>query len=72
MGFWGDRCQEAPVGFPGVEQRSDPVVIEAGEPERHPLDAFDPIVDGFDRAVRCSCSVPIDDRGEPTGQRPAE
>ena len=39
------------MGRAGVEQGADPVVAEAAEPERHPLDPLDQVVDGFGRPV---------------------
>ena len=32
--------EEGPVGFAGVEQGSDPVVVEVGEPEGGAFDTF--------------------------------
>ena len=37
---WGEGVDEGPVGFAGVEQGSDPVVVEVGEPEGGAFDAF--------------------------------
>ncbi len=34
---WSEGVEEGPVGFPGVEQDSDAVVGEVGEPERGAL-----------------------------------
>ena len=36
-----DGVEEGPVGFPGVEQRPDPVVGESSETEGGAFDAFD-------------------------------
>lgn len=33
-----DRAEDSPVGFTGVEQRADPVVVEVAEAEPDPLD----------------------------------
>ena len=39
----GCECGESvPVGFAGVEQRTDPVVTEVGDPERDPVDPILP------------------------------
>ena len=38
---WGEGVEQSPVGFAGVEQGSDSVVGEVGEPERGAFDAFD-------------------------------
>ena len=35
-----EGVEQRPVGFPGVEQGSDAVVVEVGEPERGAFDAF--------------------------------
>ena len=39
--------EEVPVGFAGVEERSDSEVGEVGHRERGPLDSFDQIVDSL-------------------------
>ena len=67
-----DGVEEGPVGFPGVEQRPDPVVVESSEPEGNPFDAFDEIVHGFGRAVGDPCVVPVDDLVMPTTQGAAQ
>jgi transposase len=48
-------ASRVPVGLVGVERDADPVVAEAGEPERDPLD---PVVGGFGRPVRDVRLVP--------------
>ena len=35
-----DGVEQGPVGFPGVEQRPDPVVAESSEPEGGAFDAL--------------------------------
>src|SRR5690348_12748904 len=51
-----DRAEDAPVGFAGVEQYPDSVVVEVAKPEADP---FDP----FDQVVQC-LGGPIADLGE--------
>ena len=53
----GSVVEQCPVGSAGVEQRSDPVVVEVDDPERDPLDAFDQVVDRFGRPVRDTRSM---------------
>ena len=51
---------------------ADPVVVEAAEPERHPLDPLDQVVDRFGRAVGHVGAVPGDDLVSPPAERAAE
>src|SRR5580698_8774994 len=60
-----DRSQHAPVGLAGVEQGSDPVVLEVAEPKADPFDALDQVVEGFGRTVRDVGDMEVDDLGEP-------
>jgi len=46
-----DPRQQRPVGPPGVEEGSDPVVAEGTEAEGRPLHPLDEIVGRFGRAV---------------------
>jgi len=46
-----DRAEHSPVRLAGVEQRSDPVVLEVTEPEADPFDALDQVVERFGRTV---------------------
>ena len=50
--WWGDVVEERPVGSTGVEQCSDPVVVEPLEAEGDALDALHEVVDRFGRSVR--------------------
>jgi len=36
-----------PVGFPGIQQGADAVVVEVGEPEGAAFDAFGEVVGGY-------------------------
>lgn len=54
--------EQRPVGFAGIEQGSDAVVGEVGEPERGAFDAFDEVVGG----VGDSGGVPVGDLGSPS------
>ena len=56
-----DRGQECPVGFAGVEEASDSVVPEVGEPEREAFDASREVVDCFGRFVGDVGAVPGED-----------
>src|SRR5271170_2965567 len=60
-----DRTQHAPVRLAGVEQRSDPVVLEVAEPEADPFDALDQVVEGLGRAVGDPGQVEVGDLVEP-------
>ena len=42
-----EGVEEGPVGFAGVEQGSDSVVVEVGEPEGGAFDAFDQVVGSY-------------------------
>ena len=71
----GSRCdggEEIPVGSAGVEQGSDPVVAEAGEPEGDALDHLDQVVGSFGGAVGEVGAVPRCDLVAPFGDRAAE
>src|SRR4051812_49172972 len=69
---WGEGVEEGPVGFAGVEQCAGAVVVEAAEPERDTLDAFDEVVDRLGRSVADAGVVPSDDLIGPHPQGPAE
>ncbi len=66
---WSEGVEEGPVGFPGVQQGSDPVVVEVGEPERG---AFDESVGCFGGCVGDPGFVPVRDLGSPAPQGPAQ
>ena len=53
-------------GFPGVEQRPDPVVGESLESEGGAFDAFDEVADCFSGTVADTGVVPVDDLCRPT------
>src|ERR1700722_7717764 len=73
IGFWrgaatsldDDRTEHTPVRLAGVEQRTDPVVLEVAEPEADPLDALDQVVERFGRTVRDPGQVEVGDLVEP-------
>ena len=45
---WGDGVEQGPVGFAGVEQGAEAVVLELAEPEGgYAFDAFDQVVDRY-------------------------
>src|SRR5271170_8073224 len=67
-----DRAQHTPVRLAGVEQRSDPVVLEVAEPEADPFDALDQVVERFGRTVRDPGQVEVGDLFEPGLQRASE
>ena len=67
-----DGVEELPVGFPGVEECSDPVVVESSEPEGNPFDAFDQVVDCFGGSVGNPSVVPVGDLVMPTPQGAAQ
>ena len=48
---WSEVVEEGPVGFAGVEQDSDAVVVEVGDPERDPFDELGEVVGCFGGAV---------------------
>ena len=60
-----EGVEEGPVGFAGVEQGSDPVVVEVGESEGDAFDAFDQIVGGLGGCVGDSGGVPVGDLVSP-------
>ena len=64
--------EQCPVGFAGVEQGSDAVVVEVGEPERGAFDAFDQVVGCLGGCVGDSGGVPVGDLGSPGGDGAAE
>jgi hypothetical protein len=70
VGF--DRPEQVPIGLPGVEQRADPVVPEAGEPEGGALDPLDQIVDCLGGSVADLGGVPGGDLVHPSVQRSSE
>ena len=41
---WGEAVEEGPAGFAGIEQGSDAVVVEVGDPERGALDELGEVV----------------------------
>ena len=53
--------------FAGVEQGSDSVVVEVGEPEGGAFDAFGQVVGCFGGGVGDSGGVPVGDLGSPGG-----
>ena len=58
-----DGGQQAPIRQAGVEQDSDPVVLEGPEAEADSFDAFDEVVDSFGGAVGDKGLVPVGDLG---------
>ena len=62
-----DGVEEGPVGFPGVEQRSDLAVPESSEPEGGAFDASGQVVD-CGGAVGDRCFMAVDDLVMPTPQ----
>ena len=44
---WSEGVEEGPVGFAGIQQGPDSVVVEVGEPEGGAFDAFDQVVGGY-------------------------
>ena len=62
-----EGLEQCPVRFAGVEQGSDAVVVEVGEPERGAFDAFDEVVGCFGGGVGDSGGVPVGDLGSPGG-----
>ena len=62
-----DGVEEGPVGFPGVEQRSDLVVAGSSEPGGGAFDASGQVVD-CGGAVGDRCLMPVDDLVMPTPQ----
>ena len=60
-----EGVEEGPVGFAGVEQGSDPVVVEVGEPEGDAFDPFDQVVGGLGGCVGDSGGVPVGDLVSP-------
>ena len=62
-----EGVEEGPVGFAGVEQGSDSVVVEVGESEGGAFDAFDQVVGCFGGGVGDSGGVPVGDLGSPGG-----
>ena len=59
--------EERPVGFAGIEQGSDAVVVEVGESEGGAFDAFDEVVGCLGGCVGDSGGVPVGDLGSPGG-----
>ena len=60
-----DGCEDAPVGFAGVEQCSDAVVVEVGEAVADAFDAFDQVIEGFGGSVADAGDVEVADLVEP-------
>jgi hypothetical protein len=60
-----DRSQYPSVGFAGVEQDPDPVVLEVAEPEADPVDALDQVVERLGGAVGDPGQVEVGDPVEP-------
>ena len=60
-----DRAQDSPVRLAGVEQGSDPVVLEVAKSETDALDALDQVVEGLSWSVGHPGVVVIDDLVEP-------
>ena len=60
-----DGFEGSPVGFAGVEQGSDSVVVEVGEAESDAFDAFDQVVQRFGGAVADLGVVVVHDLLEP-------
>ena len=56
---YGERVQQLPVGFPGVQQRPDSVIREVPEPERCAPDSFHEVVRGFCGGVGDAGCVPV-------------
>ena len=67
-----DRAQHPPVRPTGVEQRSDPVVLEVPEAEADAFDALDQVVEGFGRTVGHPGQVEVADLVEPALDGPSE
>ena len=44
---WSEGVEQAPVGLSGIEQDSDAVVVEVGDPERHALDELREVVGAY-------------------------
>ncbi len=44
---WSEGVEEGPVGFAGIQQGPDPVVVEVGEPEGGAFDAFGQVVGAY-------------------------
>ena len=63
---------EGPVGLACVEQDSDAVVVEVGEPERGAFDAFGEVDGGLGGCVGYSGRVPVRDLGAPAPQGAAQ
>src|ERR1700733_7669025 len=60
-----DRTEHTPVGLAGVEQGTDPVLLEVAEAEADPFDPLDQVVECFRRSVRDAGQVEVGDFGEP-------
>src|ERR1700722_1783092 len=60
-----DRTEDPPVRFAGVEQGSDPVVLEVAEAEADALDPLDQVVERFGRPVAHAGQMEVGDLVEP-------
>ena len=67
-----EGVEQRPVGFACVEQDSDAVVVEVGEPERGAFDAFGEVVGGLGGCVGYSRRVPVRDLCAPAPQGASE
>ena len=74
FGFQGgsEGVEERPAGFVGVEQGSDSVVGEVGEPEGCAFDPFDEVVRGLGGGVGDPGGVPVRELGAPGGDGAAQ
>ena len=69
---WSEGVEECRVGFAGVEECSDSVVLEVGEPERCAFDELGEIVRCLGGSVGDARAVPVRDLGPPASQGAAE
>ena len=60
--------EQCPVGFAGIQQGADSVVVEVGEPEGGAFDPFHQIVGGLSGGVGDSGGVPVGDLLPPAPQ----
>src|ERR1700722_2092727 len=67
-----DRAEAPPVRFAGVEQDSDPVVLEVAEAEADALDPLDQVVERFGRTVAHAGQMEGGDLVEPVPNRAPE
>ena len=66
-----DGAQYWPVGFAGVEQCADAVVVEVAEPEADAFDPLDQVVQRLGGSVAEAGAVEVADRVEPLLEGPA-